>query len=299
MVEAPSRGVLYLVGTPIGNLEDITLRALRILRQVDLIAAEDTRQTRKLLAHYDIHTPLCSYRAHNAAAEGPRLVERLRQGQSVALVSDAGMPGISDPGQELVQQCLAAAITVAPVPGPTAAVTALVVSGLPAAAFVFAGFLPRTGKKRRQALADLARQPHTWVVYESPHRLVATLADLERELGDRPVAVARELTKKFEEVVRGTAAEVRAYFELRPPRGEFTLVVQGRGGDAAPASGRPAAAADGPPQPAVLHAQVQQRVAQGQPRKEAMRSVAQEMGLSRRAVYQAILAVEGEAEAGN
>jgi 16S rRNA (cytidine1402-2'-O)-methyltransferase len=220
-------GTLYLVGTPIGNLEDITLRALRVLREVSLIAAEDTRVTRKLLQHYDIRTPLTSFHDYSGPGKLRLLLARLEAGD-VALVCDAGMPGLSDPGYPLVRAALAAGVQVTTVPGPTALVSALVLSGLPAHAFHYLGFLPRKPGPRRRLLARVAQEPDTLVMYESPHRLVAALRDIEAQLGaQRPAAVARELTKRFEEVVRGTVAEVRAHFEAHAPRGEFTVLVGG------------------------------------------------------------------------
>jgi 16S rRNA (cytidine1402-2'-O)-methyltransferase len=219
-------GTLYIVGTPIGNLEDITLRALRVLREVGLIAAEDTRTTRKLLAHFDIHTPLASYHDFSGPGKTRRLIERLAD-TDVALVSDAGMPGLSDPGYPLVRAAIDAGILVTSVPGPSALVSALVLSGLPTHAFRYLGFLPRKAGARQRALERVASGVDTLVLYESPHRLIACLADIESVLGPRPVAAARELTKRFEEIVRGSATEVRAHFEQTPPRGEFVLVIGG------------------------------------------------------------------------
>jgi 16S rRNA (cytidine1402-2'-O)-methyltransferase len=219
-------GTLFLVGTPIGNLEDVTLRALRVLREVSVIAAEDTRTTRKLLTHYDIHTPLTSFHDFSGPAKVRRLIERLADAD-VALVSEAGMPGLSDPGYPLVAAALAHDVPVTTVPGPSAVVSALVLAGLPTHAFHYLGFLPRKQGARRRLLGRVADELDTLVMYESPHRLLAALADVEAVLGSRPVAVARELTKRFEEVVRGPVAEVRAHFERVPPRGEFTIVVAG------------------------------------------------------------------------
>lgn len=220
-------GTLYIVGTPIGNLEDITLRALRILREVQLIAAEDTRHTRKLLAHYDIHTPLTSYHEHNRFAKLPAILDALNRGD-VALVSDAGMPGISDPGVELVQAAVQAGHTVSPVPGPSALIAALVASGLPTEAFAFFGFLPRKPDERRACLQNLAAWPHTLIFYEAPHRLAATLEDMATVLGgDRRIVIARELTKLHEAFWRGTLAEALSMVRETPPRGEITLVVEG------------------------------------------------------------------------
>ncbi len=219
-------GTLYVVGTPIGNLEDISLRALRVLREVDLIAAEDTRTTRKLLARYGIETPLTSYHEHNKLTKLDYLLETLRQ-KDVALVSEAGMPGLSDPGYELIRAAIERGIPVVPVPGPSALVTALVVSGLPTDSFVYLGFLPRRREERRRLLESVARERRTLVAFEAPHRLLATLADLKEVLGDRRIAIARELTKVHEEVWRGTTDEALARFEEAPPRGEFTLVIEG------------------------------------------------------------------------
>ena len=219
-------GTLYLVGTPIGNLEDITLRALRVLREVGVIAAEDTRTTRKLLTHYDIHTPLTSFHDYSGPAKVRRLVERLAE-IDVALVSDAGMPGLSDPGYPLVAAALAQGVPVTTVPGPSAVISALVLSGLPTHAFHYLGFLPRKQGARRRLLERVAAEDDTLLMYESPHRLLGALTDIEVVLGARPVVVARELTKRFEEIVRGPVADVREHFERSPPRGEFTLVVGG------------------------------------------------------------------------
>jgi len=220
-------GTLYVVGTPIGNLEDITLRALRVLREVPLIAAEDTRTTRKLLAAHGIATPLTSYHDFTSPAKRRSLVDHLRE-QDLALVSEAGMPGISDPGYRLIRAAIDAGMAVVPVPGPSAIIAALVVAGLPTHAFHYLGFLPRRSGERRRLFARVAPSEDTLVMFESPHRLVASLGDMLEVLGPRPMAAARELTKRFEEVVRGTIAEVLEHFRATPPRGEFTLVVAGR-----------------------------------------------------------------------
>lgn len=280
-------GTLYLCATPIGNLEDITYRVVRLLREVSLIAAEDTRHTRKLLAHFDIHTPLTAYHEHNKQVKGPELIGRLLAGEDIALVSDAGMPGISDPGADLVRLALAAGVTVVPVPGPNAALTALVASGLDTTTFTFVGFLPKTNKKRREWLAALASLPHTLIFYEAPHRLIATLNELREFLGDRPAVAGRELTKKFEEFVRGTLTSLLAHYQSHEPRGEFTLIVAGAG-ESAPAAPQ-AAPAEVP-----LADAVAALVAAGRPKKEAIRAVAAERGLSRREVYQAVVAAEGK-----
>jgi 16S rRNA (cytidine1402-2'-O)-methyltransferase len=221
-----SVGTLYIVGTPIGNLEDMSLRALRILGEVDLIAAEDTRKTRKLLTHFKIETPLTSYHEHSKLTRLDELLGTL-QYKDVALVSEAGMPGLSDPGYELIQAAIAQGIPVVPVPGPSALITALVISGLPTDSFLYLGFLPRRQKERRQLLASIAGARHTLVAFEAPHRLLATLADLKDVLGDRRIALARELTKMYEEVWRGSVGQALAHFGENPPRGEFTLVIEG------------------------------------------------------------------------
>ena len=216
-----------MVGTPIGNLEDITLRALRVLRDVPVIAAEDTRVTRNLLRAHDIGTPMVSFHEFSSARSRGRLVDRLEEGD-VALVTDAGMPGVSDPGYPLVRDAITAGHAVVPIPGPSAVLAALIASGLPTHDFCFHGFLPRTSGQRQRFFRDNASGANTLVAFESPHRVVKALADLVAALGpDRPVAVARELTKKFEEVVRGSAADVLVHFQAHAPRGEFTLVVGG------------------------------------------------------------------------
>jgi 16S rRNA (cytidine1402-2'-O)-methyltransferase len=221
-------GTLYLVGTPIGNLEDITLRAIATLKAVDAIACEDTRETSKLLRHFGIDRPTVSYHEHNKRAAGPRLIARIAAGESIALVSDAGKPGNSDPGEELVAEAVAAGVPVVAIPGPTAFVTALVGSGLPAGRFAYEGFLAREPKMRRRRLRELANETRTMVFYEAPHRIVDTLADMRGQWGDeRSAVVARELTKKFEEYQRGTLASLQAHFEATPPKGEIVLLVGG------------------------------------------------------------------------
>lgn len=275
-------GTLYLCATPIGNLEDMTYRAVRILKEVAAVAAEDTRHTRKLLNHFDIRTPLISYHEHNKAERGPELISRLLEGESLAVVSDAGLPGISDPGSDLVSQAIAAGITVSPVPGPNAALSALVCSGLDTRTFLFVGFLPKTAKRRREVLANLAHEPHTLLFYEAPHRIEATLAELAEYFGDRQAAAGRELTKKFEEFVRGTLLSLVERFKAIPPRGEFTLVVSGATGDTPTQESNPLSPIEA----------VAALVAGGMPKKEAIRRVATERGLPRREVYQAVLAAE-------
>jgi 16S rRNA (cytidine1402-2'-O)-methyltransferase len=217
---------LYLVATPIGNLEDISARALRILAEVRLIAAEDTRHTRKLLAHYDIHTPTTSYYEHNKTGKLEQILKELSEGD-VAVVSDAGTPGLNDPGYELVKEALKAGHQVRPVPGPSAPIAALVASGLPTDAFLYLGYLPRKSSERVRLLKDIANLSYTLIFLEVPHRLLGALDDLRNILGDRDIAVARELTKMYEEIFRGKISAAQHHFTIQPPRGEFTLVVSG------------------------------------------------------------------------
>ena len=218
--------ILYLIATPIGNLDDISARALKTLREVSLILAEDTRRTGKLLAHYGIKTSLSSYYEHNKIIKLPEIIERLQEGD-LALVSDAGTPLLNDPGYELVRSALAAGHDVSPIPGPSAPLSALIVSGLPADAFLYLGYLPRKDSDRRQKIKEIAELPYTIIILEAPHRLLTTLTALSTELGDRQIAVARELTKLYEEVRRGTISELVEHFTDRKPRGEFTLVIEG------------------------------------------------------------------------
>jgi 16S rRNA (cytidine1402-2'-O)-methyltransferase len=218
-------GTLYVVATPIGNLEDITARALRVLREVDVVACEDTRRTRQLLSHFEIHTPTVSYYEHNKLTRGPDLLRQLAEGRAIALVSDAGTPGISDPGVLLVREARAAGIPVVPVPGPSAVVTALSAAGLPADRFVFDGFLPVKSGRRLNRLKALRDLETTVVVYESPHRIVASMEAIAEVFGNAPVVVARELTKKFEEIVSGSPAEHLARLRAGDVRGEFVVVI--------------------------------------------------------------------------
>jgi 16S rRNA (cytidine1402-2'-O)-methyltransferase len=220
-------GTLYLVATPIGNLEDISARALRILSEVSLIAAEDTRHTGKLLEHFQISTPLTSYHEHNKLIKIERILSALCLGD-VALVSDAGMPALNDPGYELVRAVLAAGYPLSPIPGPSAPLAALVVSGLPTDAFTYLGYLPRKSAERRKLLARIESLPYTLIFLESPHRILEALQDMQEVFGDRVICVARELTKLYEDIFRGTISQARAYFTEQPPRGEFCLVVAGR-----------------------------------------------------------------------
>ena len=275
-------GTLYLVPTPIGNLGDISARAAEVLSAVDFIAAEDTRVTVKLLNHLDIKKPMTAYHRHNCAAAGPAILRRLEDGETCALVTDAGTPGISDPGEDLVALCAAAGVRVESIPGPCALTAALSVSGLPTARFVFEGFLPMNKKNRRARLDALAREERTMIFYEAPHKLRDTLDDLAAVLGpDRPVAVCRELTKLHEEVLRATLGEAVTRYAEQEPRGEFVLV----------AAGRPPQPEAGDEDAALARAEELRR--EGLPRTEAAARAAEEFGVRKRALYNRALQNEG------
>jgi 16S rRNA (cytidine1402-2'-O)-methyltransferase len=276
----PKPRTLYVVGTPIGNLEDITFRAVRILQTVDIIAAEDTRHTGKLLQHFQVKTPQVSYHEHNRTSRIPELLEHLVNNKAIALVSDAGMPGISDPGYELVKACIEAGISVVPIPGASAAITALSASGLPTDRFVFEGFLPAKTQQRQEHLESLQTESRTLIFYESPHRLRDTLQDLALVWGsDRQIVLGRELTKLYEEFWRGTIAEAIAHYSQREPQGEYTLVVAG-----IPAS-----------QPQLteeeLKAELKLLISQGISRSQASRQLAKFTSLPRRQLYQLALSL--------
>ena len=271
-------GILYLVATPIGNLGDFSPRAVETLRAVDFIAAEDTRVSVKLLNHFDIKKPLVSYHEHNRAAAGQTILERLLSGETCALVTDAGTPAISDPGQELVALCAENGVTVQAIPGCCAAIAALAVSGLDTRRFTFEGFLPSGKKERRAALEELSGQRRTMVFHEAPHRLRQTLCDMAELLGDRPVALCRELTKLHEDTVRTTLAQAAAFYQDNEPRGEYVLVVAGREGQDAPAM----TMEDGVARVVVLRNG-------GMKLKDAVRRVADDTGLPRNALYDAAL----------
>ncbi len=276
-------GMLYLCATPIGNLGDITYRAVEMLRTADVIAAEDTRHTRGLLAHYDIHTPMTSYHEHNKEEKGAELIARMRAGETVVCVSDAGLPGIADPGGDLARRAIAEGIPVTPLPGANAALSALICAGLPLDGFTFVGFLPRKEKKRGELLARIAAYPETLIFYEAPHRLRETLAALAAAFGaERQACAARELTKKFEELRRMTLGDLLAHYREHEPRGEFVLIVAGA--DESTASVADAA------EEMSLTERYAAHIAKGLDKKEAMRRTAQELGISRRDVYQAVLA---------
>jgi 16S rRNA (cytidine1402-2'-O)-methyltransferase len=272
-------GCLYLVATPIGNLEDITLRALRVLREADLIACEDTRQTQKLLQHYAIHKEMVSYHAHNELMRAPELVIQLEEGAQVALVSDAGTPVVSDPGHRLVVLCLRHHIPVVPIPGPSAFVAALAASGVPTDEFLFVGFLPPRAGARRKKLDALKSEPRALVLYEAPHRLAETLADAADILGSRHAVVAREVTKIHEEFLRGSLPELRDAARKRAPRGEITLLIG------------PAVEGEAQVVPAVsLKQRVEQLEAEsGLDRKAALKQAARERGLGKRDAYKQLL----------
>jgi 16S rRNA (cytidine1402-2'-O)-methyltransferase len=268
---------LYVVGTPIGNLEDMTLRGLRVLRQADVIACEDTRQTQKLLSHFGLKTPKVSYHQHNELGRTDELIAQLRAGGRVALVSDAGMPGISDPGGTLVAAAIAAGVNVYPVPGPNAALAALVASGLDAESFIYLGFLPPRTGERRSFLESVATERRTMIFYEAPHRIADSLADVETVLGaGRRVVLARELTKLHEEFLRGTVAEVRAAVAARDGlRGEMVLLIAGAAGDAA-----------GPPAEQGLIARVRELMdSSSLDEKDALKRAARERGMGKSEAY--------------
>jgi len=277
-------GCLYLVATPIGNLEDITLRAIRVLKEVDLIACEDTRQTQKLLTHYGILKRLVSYHEHNEMTRAPELIIELEQGARIALVSDAGMPVISDPGHRLVALSLRHRIPVVPIPGPSALVAALAASGMATEEFLFLGFLPSRAGERRKALSNLVEQPHTLVFYEAPHRVVESLKDAFHILGNRPAVIARELTKIHEEFRRGRLEELLAEARSKPPHGEITLLI---GPGAGPSAAEAAATRTAAPLAQRIEEIMRERSLD---RKTALKQAARERGLTRRQAYKQLLA---------
>jgi len=269
-------GVLYVVATPIGNLEDISLRANRILKEVNLIAAEDTRHTQNLLNHYDIRTPLTSYHEHNERTKARPLVERLLQGQNIALVSDAGAPAISDPGYRIIVEAIRAGIQVTPIPGPSALTSVLSVSGLPTDRFVFEGFLPAKKKERRDRLEALRDEMRTIVCFEAPHRLLESLRDIYDLLGDREVVVAREVSKVYEEFLRGLTGELIDKLAAREIRGELTLVIKGSAGQS-------------PVSEALLRAEIRKLKGDGMKVKEIAQVLATKHSLAKREVYRMVL----------
>lgn len=274
-----STGTIYFCTTPIGNLEDITLRVLRTLQEVDLIAAEDTRHTIKLLNYFDIKTPLTSYHQHNEKSKGDQLIEKAREGKNIAVVSDAGMPGISDPGQELIQKCIDQGIAFTLLPGANAALTGLVLSGLSTRAFVFEGFLSREKKKRAIQLERIQKEMRTIILYESPNRVVGTLKELKKHLGSRKVALARELTKQYEEIWRGTIENAIEEFESRQPKGEFVLVIEGLSLEQLRQEEKQQW------ESWTISEHLEYYISQGNNKKEAMKKVAKDRDISKREVY--------------
>ena len=278
-----TNGTLYLCATPSGNLEDITYRVLRVLKEADVIAAEDTRNSVKLLNHFGIRKPMTSYHEHNKIEKAHQIIGQLKQGKNIALITDAGTPGISDPGEELVRLALEEGITVTSLPGAAACITALTMSGQPTRRFVFEAFLPREKKERRSILEELKTETRTIVLYEAPHRLVATLEELLEALGNRSLTICRELTKKYEEVQKTTLDNVLLYYKDHEPRGEYVLVLEGR-------SRREMEAEQQRTWEGMsIEAHMAIYEAQEIPRKEAMKLVARDRGISKRDVYQALL----------
>lgn len=277
------QGVLYLCATPIGNLEDMTFRAIRILKEVDLIAAEDTRNSIKLLNHFEIKTPMTSYHEFNRYDKAVELVDKLRTGVNIALITDAGTPGISDPGEELVRQAVEAGITVIPIPGAAACVNALIMSGQPTRRFAFEAFLPRDKKERAAILEELKTETRTIVMYEAPHHLRSTISDLYEVLGDRDISICRELTKKHEEMTKTTIKSVVSFLEDNEPRGEYVLVIRGADPEELKKE----------KQESFLEMTIEEHMAmyeaQGIDRKEAMKMVAKDRGVSKRDIYNALL----------
>ena len=281
-----SKGTLYLCATPIGNLEDMTFRAVRILKEVDVIAAEDTRNSVKLLNHFDIHTPMTSYHEFNKIDKGQYLIKRLLEGENIALITDAGMPGISDPGEELVRMCRDAGVPVTAVPGACACVTALVISGRPTRRFCFEAFLPTDKKERRAVLEELKTETRTSIIYEAPHRLVKTLQELLNELGDRKITVCKELTKKHETGFETTLKEAVPYYEQNEPRGEYVLVLEGCSRQQMEQEAQDAW------KEMSLGDHMKLYEEQGMNRKDAMKQVAKDRGVGKREIYQALLEEE-------
>lgn len=279
MAEIFQKGTLYLCPTPIGNLEDMTYRAVRCLREADIVAAEDTRHTKQLFAAYGIETPLTSYHEHNKAEKGPHLLELLQEGKMVALVSDAGMPAICDPGSDMVHLAIEAGIPVVPLPGANAGLTGLIASGMDTTRFTFIGFLPKTQKHRLPVLESVKSYEGTLIFYEAPHRIQTVLRELQDHLGNRQAVLCRELTKKYEQYLRGSLSELQEQLAQQGTRGEFVILVAG----AAPMEDTAV------PDDADYAAMVQQLMDQGADKKDAVRTVAKQCGVPKRRVYQAAL----------
>lgn len=276
-------GTLYLCATPIGNLEDMTFRAVRILKEADLIAAEDTRNSIKLLNHYDIHTRMTSYHEYNKIDKAIYLIRQLSEGKNVALITDAGTPGISDPGEELVRRCQEAGICVTSVPGACAAINALILSGQSTRRFVFEGFLPHDSKERKEALARMKEDTRTLIVYEAPHHLKKTLKLLLDELGDRKITLCRELTKRYESIRAGRISQMIEMTESQEPRGEYVLVIQGKDPEEILLESRQRW------EKLSLEEHMEYYESQGIDRKTAMKKVAKDLGVTRRDIYQKLL----------
>ena len=276
-------GKLYLCATPIGNLEDITYRVLRTLKEVDLIAAEDTRNSIKLLNHFDIKTPMTSYHEYNKIEKAYQLVDKMREGLDIALITDAGTPGISDPGEDLVRICYEEGIEVTSLPGPAACITALTMSGLPTRRFAFEAFLPREKKERADVLGQLKNETRTIIIYEAPHHLVKTLEELYEVLGERKIAICRELTKRYEEKTLTTISESLAYYKDNEPRGEYVLVLEGKTFEELKKEEQKTW------ESMSLEEHMAVYESQGIDHKEAMKLVAKDRGISKRDVYQALL----------
>ena len=276
-------GTLYLCATPIGNLEDITYRVVRTLKEVDLIAAEDTRNSIKLLTHFDIHTPMTSYHEFNKIDKAYQLVEKMREGTNIALITDAGTPGISDPGEDLVRICYEQGIPVTSLPGPAACITALTMSGRPTRRFCFEAFLPRDKKERAEILEELKTETRTIIIYEAPHRLERTVAELLEALGDRELTVSREISKKHEENMQTTFSQLLAYSKEHEPRGEYVLVISGRSREELVREQQQSW------ETMTIAEHVAYYEASGKDHKEAMKLAAKDRGVSKRDIYQALL----------
>ena len=279
-------GTLYLCATPIGNLEDMTFRVVRTLKEVDLIAAEDTRNSIKLLNHFDIHTPMTSYHEYNRIEKAHVLVEKLKEGQNIALITDAGTPGISDPGEDLVRICQEEGVPVTSLPGACACVTALTLSGLSTRRFCFEAFLPTEKKDRQLVLAELKEETRTMIVYEAPHRLVRTLAELLETLGDRRLTICRELTKKHETAFATTFSRALAFYQEQEPKGECVLVIEGKSFDAIRKEQQESW------ESLTIPEHMEHYLSQGMDKKAAMKQVAKDRGVGKREIYQALLEEE-------
>ena len=277
------QGKLYLCATPIGNLEDITYRVLRTLKEVDLIAAEDTRNSIKLLNHFDIHTPMTSYHEYNKIEKAEVLIRKMQEGPNIALITDAGTPGISDPGEDLVRMCYEAGVEVTSLPGPAACITALTLSGLSTRRFAFEAFLPSDKKERQAVLAELVDETRTIIMYEAPHRLIKTLNELLETLGNRKMTLCRELTKKHETAFASTIEDILKFYETQEPKGECVLVIEGKSRAELVQEERAKW------EEMTIEEHMEVYLGQGMDKKEAMKAVAKDRGVSKRDIYQALL----------